>query len=92
MYVALKKVDASKVTARNELAVGKLFTSPEYSLCSGNRCVPILDVVQPKEGSEYTFIVMPLLFPVDCAPFQTIGEVVGFFRQIFEVGGSFRVL
>ncbi|KNZ81213.1 hypothetical protein J132_02163 [Termitomyces sp. J132] len=83
-YVALKKVDASRVTARNELAVGKLFTSPELSLCSGNRCVPILDIVQPKEGSDYTFIVMPLLYPVDTAPFETIGEVIEFFRQIFE--------
>ncbi|KAG5731671.1 hypothetical protein E4T56_gene843, partial [Termitomyces sp. T112] len=43
-----------------------------------------LDVIPPKEGSNYTIIVMPLLYPVNTAPFETIGEVMEFFRQIFE--------
>ncbi|KAG5716955.1 hypothetical protein E4T56_gene8244, partial [Termitomyces sp. T112] len=81
-YVALKEVDRTKDIACNELAVGKLFTSPELLASSGNRCVPILDVIPPKEGSNYTIIVMPLLYPVNTAPFETIGEVMEFFRQI----------
>jgi hypothetical protein len=28
---------------------------------------------------------MPLLYEVECPPFETVGEVVEFFRQIFEV-------
>ncbi|KAG6820825.1 hypothetical protein H0H93_011119 [Arthromyces matolae] len=65
-------------------AISKLFTSPELSNSPGNHCVPLLDVIPPKEGSNTTFIVTPLLYPINIAPFETIGEIIDFFRQLFE--------
>ncbi|KAG6847948.1 hypothetical protein H0H93_004699 [Arthromyces matolae] len=49
-----------------------------------NRCVPLVDVIPPMEGSSNAFMVMPLLFDIDITPFETIGEAVEFFRQLFE--------
>ncbi|KAG6818246.1 hypothetical protein H0H93_006568 [Arthromyces matolae] len=83
-YVMLKKLDITDPATANELAIGQLFSSPELTTDSRNHCVPILDVIQPKNGSNFAFIVMPLLFPSDLAPFQTIGEVVEYMRQILE--------
>jgi len=80
--VVLKRVDITLFP--EEIAVGKLF-SGQFSSHPENRCVPILDVIQPREGSKYAFLVMPLLFRTTFTPFETIGEVVEFFRQIFEV-------
>ncbi|KAG6833511.1 hypothetical protein H0H93_013221, partial [Arthromyces matolae] len=83
-YVMLKKLDVTDPATANELAIGQLFSSPELITDSRNHCVPILDVIQPKNGSNFAFIVMPLLFPSDLAPFETIGEVVEYMRQILE--------
>ncbi|KAG5349244.1 hypothetical protein E4T56_gene5917 [Termitomyces sp. T112] len=81
--VALKWIDISLGT--DEITIGKYFSSDPLSTDPRNHCVPILDVIEPKEGSNIAFIVMPLLINTrSYVPFTTIGEVVEFFRQIFE--------
>ncbi|KAG6920134.1 hypothetical protein DXG01_004900 [Tephrocybe rancida] len=82
-FVVLKRVDSFLET--QELVVGRLFSSPELATDSRNHCVPIFDIIEPKPGSASAFIVMPLLFSTNLASYETIGEVVEFFRQIFEV-------
>ncbi|KAG6834336.1 hypothetical protein H0H93_010364 [Arthromyces matolae] len=84
-YVVLKIIDATVPSARSELAMARFISSPDLSINPRNRCVPILEVIPPMEGSEISFLVMPLLFDIDRAPFETIGEAVEYFRQLFEV-------
>ncbi|KAF8055767.1 kinase-like domain-containing protein [Lyophyllum atratum] len=80
--VILKRVDISRFP--KEITVGKHFSSEPLASNPQNHCVPILDVIYPSEGSDIAFIVMPLLLSTEFVPFETIGEVVEFFRQIFE--------
>ncbi|KAG6811748.1 hypothetical protein H0H93_014264, partial [Arthromyces matolae] len=83
-YVVLKRLDATSPSARDELMMARFISSPDLSMNPRNRCVPLLDVIPPMEGSSDAFMVMPLLFDIDMTPFETIGEAVEFFRQIFE--------
>ncbi|KAG5351585.1 hypothetical protein C0989_005741 [Termitomyces sp. Mn162] len=71
------------VRSPDEIPVGKLLSS-ERLASPRNSCIPYLEVIDPPEGSEKAFLVLPLLLGIERAPFQTIGEVVEFFRQIFE--------
>jgi len=80
--VMLKRINISRFP--HEITVGKHFSSEPLASNPQNHCVSILDVIQPLEGSNIAFVVMPLLFYTEFAPFETIGEVVEFFRQIFE--------
>ncbi|KAG6848030.1 hypothetical protein H0H93_004070 [Arthromyces matolae] len=84
-YVVLKIIDGTLQSARDELTMVRFLSSPDLSINPRNRCVPILEVIPPMEGSNVSFLVMPLLFDIDRAPFETIGEAVEYFRQLFEV-------
>ncbi|KAG6852941.1 hypothetical protein H0H87_009032 [Tephrocybe sp. NHM501043] len=81
-YVTLKRVDLIRAT--QEIEIVKLLSSPEFAEDPKNHCVPILDIIEV-DGSNSAFIVMPLLFFTGFAPFETIGEVLEYCRQIFEV-------
>ncbi|KAG6806600.1 hypothetical protein H0H93_002723 [Arthromyces matolae] len=83
-FVMLKQLDTTSPSATQEIVIGQLFSSAEFSADPRNHCVPILEVIPPKEGSRYSFIVIPLLYEASLAPFETIGEVVEYTRQIFE--------
>ncbi|KAJ7452116.1 hypothetical protein B0H11DRAFT_2074354 [Mycena galericulata] len=48
-----------------------------------NHCVPIYELLRP-DLSDVIVIVMPLLYRVQCPEFDTIGEAVECFRQMFE--------
>ncbi|KAF8058731.1 kinase-like domain-containing protein [Lyophyllum atratum] len=78
----LKRINVSRFP--HEITIGKHFSTEPLASDAKNRCVPILDVIYPSEGSDIAFIVMPFLFDTEFAPFETIGEAVEFFRQIFE--------
>ncbi|KNZ73253.1 hypothetical protein J132_08021 [Termitomyces sp. J132] len=73
------------VRSPDEIPVGKLLSSERFA-SPRNYCIPYLEVIDPPEDSEKAFVVLPLLVGIERAPFETIGEVVEFFRQIFEVG------
>ncbi|KAJ6551082.1 hypothetical protein B0H10DRAFT_2169885 [Mycena sp. CBHHK59/15] len=49
-----------------------------------NHCVPIYNVLSDPHEPGWAIIVMPLLRSFDRPRFDTIGEAVGFFTQIFE--------
>ncbi|KAJ6516594.1 hypothetical protein C8R47DRAFT_1172841 [Mycena vitilis] len=52
---------------------------------SGNdHCVPILHALYPPDDDNVIILVRPLIRWYDNPRFDTIGEVVEFFRQIFE--------
>jgi hypothetical protein len=53
-----------------------------------NHCVPIYEVLQLPDDEDKLILVMPLLKEYDIPRFDTIGEVVEFFQQLFEVSKS----
>ncbi|KAG6877659.1 hypothetical protein C0993_005284 [Termitomyces sp. T159_Od127] len=77
--------DVSINTKEQEIQIGKYFSSGALATHPKNHCVPFLDVIDPTEGSQTAFIVMPYLLETNYPSFVTIGEVVDYFRQIFEV-------
>lgn len=84
--VMLKRVR----TGRNpdEATIGRLLSSEPYASHPSNYCVPVYDVLDVPDEEGVILIVMPFLRYWEFPAFETIGEVVEFFRQIFEVRGS----
>ena len=84
--VLLKRI--SVTVHPNEVAIGQYLTSPLLSGDPRNHCCPILDVLEDPFDADIRIIVMPLLRKFDNPKFQTVGEVVEFFRQAFEVSSN----
>lgn len=51
-----------------------------------NHCVPILQVIDDPDDDSKSYLVMPLLRPMDNPPFERVKEVVEFVDQMLEVG------
>ena len=49
-----------------------------------NHSIPVHEIIDVPD-EEYSIIVMPLLDSFDNPRFETVGEVLECFRQIFEV-------
>ena len=82
--VMLKKVDTRRYP--NEEEISRYFSSEELSDIPENHCVPILESMRVPDEDDTVILVMPLLRECKDPPFETVGEVVEFFRQVFEVG------
>ncbi|KAI0358587.1 hypothetical protein OH77DRAFT_1474343 [Trametes cingulata] len=80
--VMLKKVQKS--VHPYEVAIGQYFSSGPISSDPRNHCCPLYDVLQDPKDDDLQIIVMPLLRRYNNPPFETIGEAVEFFRQVFE--------
>ncbi|KAF8200021.1 hypothetical protein K438DRAFT_1583130 [Mycena galopus ATCC 62051] len=78
--VVLKKIDEK--LHPYEVEIGTFLTSLGPS--PANHCVPVLETLHPPDDENVAIIVMPLLRKYDSPQFDTIGEAVEFFRQIFE--------
>jgi len=76
----LKKI--KKKDHPHEETIGNLFS--DLGPSPANHCVPILRVLHPPDDEDLVIIAMPLLRRLDSPRFDTIGEAVEFFRQIFE--------
>ncbi|KAF7351406.1 Protein kinase domain-containing protein [Mycena sanguinolenta] len=74
----------SKKTHPHEVEIARLFSTGAMAKNSKNHCVPILDVLQDPQDSDKQIIVMPRLIRFDEPIFDTVGEVIDCFRQIFE--------
>ena len=81
--VALKLVDGECNT--HEVEISQYLSSEP--LCSNprNHLVPILDVFSVPDEPSLTIMVLPLLWACNDPSWQTVGEVLSFIRQIFEV-------
>ena len=79
----LKLVDI--VEFPNEIDITTFLSSKELANAPENHCVPILEVLKPRDDQRHVILVMPLLRACLNPPFETVGEVVEFLRQIFEV-------
>ncbi|KAJ7100959.1 hypothetical protein B0H15DRAFT_899862 [Mycena belliarum] len=78
--VAIKKVITQKHP--NEVNIATFLTSLTND--PTNHCVPLLDVLYPPILPGTQLLILPLLRTHSSPNFDTIGECVDFFRQIFE--------
>ncbi|KAG6847562.1 hypothetical protein H0H93_007367 [Arthromyces matolae] len=82
--VIIKDIKLDSGFVPQDIPVGRYFSSSDLAANPRNHCVPILDVLDPSPGSDRAFLVMPWLFSITNPSFETVGEVIDFFRQIFE--------
>ncbi|KAJ6502065.1 kinase-like domain-containing protein [Mycena sanguinolenta] len=67
-----------------ELDISLWFSAEPQRSDAANHCVPIFRVLSDPKEPGWAIIVMPLLRRYDKPRFDTIGEAVEFFKQIFE--------
>src|SRR5580658_3805805 len=82
-FVVLKFVQKSRHPFEAE--IGSFFSTAALATDPANHCVPIYEVLQVPDEEDTILLVMPLLRLYDDPRFDTFGEVLEFFRQIFEV-------
>lgn len=68
-----------------EVEIGTFFSNEPLASDPKNHCVPIYDVLTVPDMDDTTILVMPLLRLYDNPPFQTVGEALDLFNQLFEV-------
>lgn len=83
--VMLKKIYAENHISNCELIISEYVLSTEQMKDPDNHCVHIWEVLDIPGDNENVIIVMPLLCPFDFPRFDTIGECLDFFQQIFKV-------
>lgn len=81
-YVTLKRI--KKSVHPYEIDIGLYFSSGSLASHPENHCIPFYDILS-LDDNETVIIVMPLLRSYADPPFDTFGEVVECFRQLFEV-------
>lgn len=79
----LKKV--SMTVHPYEAEIGRYLCSESLACDPRNHCCPTWDVLSIPGDEDQVILVMPLLREYNDPRFTTVGEAVGFFRQIFEV-------
>jgi hypothetical protein len=82
-FVVLKFVQKSRHPFEAE--IGSFFSAAPLATDPANHCVPIYEILQVPDEEDVILLVMPLLRRYDDPRFDTFGEVLEFFRQIFEV-------
>ncbi|KAF9462414.1 kinase-like domain-containing protein [Collybia nuda] len=82
LQVQLKKLPISHAS-ESEIDIAQFFSKDPHKNHPSNHCVPFYEVI--KIPNEDTYLaVMPFLTHWEEPAFETIGEVLEFFRQIFE--------
>jgi len=81
-FVTLKQVRTSRHPY--EAAIGGFLSSEPLRSDPHNHCVPIYEVLQVPDDDDKILLVMPLLRSYNSPRFDTFGETVDFFKQIFE--------
>ncbi|KAF7363869.1 Protein kinase domain-containing protein [Mycena sanguinolenta] len=80
--VVMKRIELEAPS--QELDIATWFSAEPQRSDPANHCVPISRVLSDPKEPEWAIIVMPLLRRYDKPRFDTIGEAVEFFKQIFE--------
>jgi hypothetical protein len=79
----LKSVHPFEIEIAQFLSANSLASDPR------NHCVPVFDVLQVPDNDDMVLLVMPFFRPYDKPRFDTFGEAVECFRQLFEVFPSY---
>jgi hypothetical protein len=83
--VMLKKVDKLGNEYNQEVEISLYLSSPERSEDPHNHCVPVHEMLEIPDDDGFAILVLPLLRSFKSPRFDTIGECIDFFQQIFEV-------
>lgn len=84
-----KKILIKKVKRNSkEAEFGRLFSSVAHSSNPANHCVPVYESFDVPDDDQTSLLVMPFLRNCRLVDFETVGEVVEFVRQMFEVSQS----
>lgn len=82
--VMLKHVD--KIANLFEVGISLFFSSGPRASDPRNHCVPIIEVLQLPDNEDVVVLVMPLLQRFSESNFGSLGDVLDFLSQLFEVG------
>jgi hypothetical protein len=82
-YVTLKILKPS--LHPYEVDIATALCSKQLASDPLNHCVPIYEVIKVPDDNDMVILVMPLLRDWRDPEFETVGEGVDFFRQLFEV-------
>lgn len=82
--VKLKRISTSS-SCLEEVEISQYLASEPHGSLEKNHCLKMLDVLATPEDPDHVLIVMPYLLDWEKPKFDTIGEAVEFFRQMFEV-------
>lgn len=90
--VMLKQVDKpSESKHSDEIEMAEFLSQESSTGDSRNHCVEIYEKFDIPEYPEKVLLVMPLLYEVGAnLDFETVGEVVDFLRQTFEVSSCMQ--
>lgn len=71
---------------KEEIPVGRLFSSEPHASNPRNHCIPLYDVMEiPNTNPLRLALVIPFMRKFDDPQFTTVSEAVDFFAQIIEV-------
>ena len=82
-FVAIKRV--KKSIFREEIDIAHFLSSPPITSDPRNHCCPTLDVFDDPYDGDLQLLVMPLLRRHYEPKLATVGEMMEFCRQLFEV-------
>ena len=82
-FMMLKQLTKSEYPY--EVEISQLFSTEPLASNPANHCVPIHEVLQVPDDEDTVILVMPLLRSFYKPRFDTYGEVIEYFRQIFVV-------
>ncbi|KAJ7652356.1 kinase-like domain-containing protein, partial [Mycena polygramma] len=68
----------------DEAKIAQLFASPPHAGNPRNHCVPVFQVLQDPDDNDIHILVMPFFVPFYRPNFDTVGEAIACFRQVFE--------
>lgn len=68
-----------------EVDIGRYLSSEPLASDPANHSVPLYEVLRVPNDDDRVLVVMPLLRRYDSPRFDTFGETVHFFQQLFEV-------
>ena len=69
----------------DELEIATYFSSKQLSDIPENHCVPIFETLKVPDDDYHVILVMPVLRNCMNPPFETVGEVIDFLGQVFDV-------
>ncbi|KAG2135802.1 hypothetical protein DEU56DRAFT_806610 [Suillus clintonianus] len=81
-HVVLKRIQPS--AHPHEIEISRFLSSEPLKGQRENHSVEMLDVLHIPDEADEAILVLPLLRPFDDPPFETIGEIIDFVRQVFE--------
>ncbi|KAJ7147612.1 hypothetical protein C8R43DRAFT_889589 [Mycena crocata] len=84
LAVVLKKLKRSSPDSATETKIGLYFSTPPQASHPWNHCIPTYEVLHVPDDDEHELVVMPALRRFTSPRFDTVGEVVECWRQIFQ--------